>query len=142
MPPAVLWEALSRTDRYQQWWGWLRGFEGGALEEGRTTGCIVRAPLPYALHFAVTVERVVAAERVEARVSGDLEGPAVLEMGSHLDGSWAGLHWEMELRAPLLRAASVLGRPVMVWGHDWVVGTGVEQFRAKALGPDWTGGDG
>jgi hypothetical protein len=39
----------------------------------------------------------------------------------------------MELRRPMLRAAARFGRPVMEWGHDWVVGNGVEQFLQRAL---------
>jgi hypothetical protein len=46
------------------------------------------------------------------------------------------LAWEMELCRPVLRAAARFGRPVMEWGHDWVVTTGVEQFLDRALRVD------
>ena len=62
VPPSELWEALSRTEDYPRWWTWLRGFEGGALEEGRVTRCVVKAPLPYSLRFAVHVRRVIPKE--------------------------------------------------------------------------------
>jgi thiol:disulfide interchange protein len=46
------------------------------------------------------------------------------------------LVWEMELRRPVLRTAARFGRPVMEWGHDWVVSTGFEQFCRSALRVD------
>ena len=58
---------------------------------------------------------------------------ARLEVGGNGTGSAARLMWDMELRRPVLRAAARFGRPVMEWGHDWVVTTGVEQFLRRAL---------
>jgi hypothetical protein len=49
----------------------------------------------------------------------------------------ARLAWEMELGRPVLRAAARFGRPVMEWGHDWVVANGVEQFLRRALNRDF-----
>jgi hypothetical protein len=129
----VLWEALSRTDDYRDWWGWLRRFDGSGLAEGSTTRCEVRAPLPYSLRFEVTVVRVVPGRAVEARVSGDIAGPAELAIDARGSGSTARLWWTVDLRAPALRTASVIGRPVMQWAHDRVVATGVEEFRRRAL---------
>jgi hypothetical protein len=40
----------------------------------------------------------------------------------------------MALRPTIPRTASLLGRPVMQWGPEWVVGSGVEQFRRSVLG--------
>jgi hypothetical protein len=135
VPPAALWEALSRTEDYPRWWGWLRGFEGGALEEGRVTRCVVRAPLPYSLRFDVNLTRVIPKERVEASVTGDIDGPATLTVGPHPTGSEVHLSWAVELRSSFLRAASRLGRPLMQWGHEWVVDSGVDAFRREAIGP-------
>jgi hypothetical protein len=53
-------------------------------------------------------------------------------------GSVARLAWEMELHRPMLRSAARFGRPVMEWGHDWVVANGVEQFRRRGLGVETT----
>ena len=68
-------------------------------------------------------------------MSGDIAGPAELVIEAHRTGSAARLRWTVELRAPALRAASRLGRPVMQWAHDRVVTTGVEEFRRRALRP-------
>ena len=72
---------------------------------------------------------------VDAVVEGDLAGPARLEVDAAENGpgSVVRLAWDMELCRPVLRAAARVGRPVMEWGHDWVVTNGVEQFVRRAL---------
>jgi len=137
--PDDLWAALTRTDDFRRWWPWLREFSGDGLVPGGRSTCVVRAPVPYTLRFTVVVTDLVPGRLVEAVVDGDLAGPARLEVGSPAGGdggSTARLAWEMELRRPVLRAAAGLGRPVMEWGHDWIVDTGVHQFRGRALRVD------
>lgn len=133
VPPAELWAAVSRTERFPQWWPWLRTCESDGLVEGGVAHCVVRAPVPYSLRFDVTVVEVVPERLVDTRVSGDLEGPARLKLADHPDGAEARLTWQLELRDPLLRSASRVARPLMEWGHNWVVDNGVRQFRRLAL---------
>jgi hypothetical protein len=129
----VLWDALTDTDSYPRWWPWLRSFDAQGLTPGTVAHCAIRAPLPYTLEFDVLVERVDAGRSIDTIVSGDLAGPARLEVGGSGAASTARLTWAVELRMPLLSAASFAARPVLVWAHDRVVATGVEQFRAHAL---------
>ena len=96
---------------------------------------MVRAPLPYSLRFNVHVRTVVPKERVDADITGDIEGPAALLISAHPRGSAARLRWSVELRSSFLRAGSVLGRPLMQWGHEWVVSSGVEEFRRQVIAP-------
>ena len=133
VPPAELWAAFSRTDRFQEWWPWLRTLESDGLVEGTVSRCVVRAPVPYSLTFDVAILEVVPECRVVTEISGDLEGPARLDVDAHPEGSEARLTWELELRDPLLRAGAAFARPLMEWGHSWVVDTGVRQFRRSAL---------
>jgi uncharacterized protein YndB with AHSA1/START domain len=137
--PDELWPVLTRTDEFRRWWPWLREFSGDGLVAGGRSHCVVRAPVPYTLNFTVTVVDVVPGERLEADVDGDLAGPARLEVEPAPDGSGGSrvhLCWDVELHRPMLRAAARVGRPLMEWGHDWVVSTGVEQFRRQALRVD------
>jgi uncharacterized protein YndB with AHSA1/START domain len=136
VPPAELWEALSRTECYPQWWTGLHGFESDGLAEGARTRCTVSPPLPYSLRFTVTVDRVEPARRVDASVTGDLAGDAFLAIAPHPDGSQARMAWTVEVQSRILRAAAAVGRPVMQWGHEWVVNTGIDQFRRTALQED------
>lgn len=140
--PAELWATLARTDRYREWWPWLRTFSvdghpdgagGAALETGRTARVVIQAPLPYQLHCTVQVDDAVRDERLVTTVEGDLQGPARLELRPVDGGTEARLAWEFELRAPLLRTLAVVGRPAMAWAHDRIVERGLVQFEGHAL---------
>jgi hypothetical protein len=43
------------------------------------------------------------------------------------------LVWGLEISRPLLRRVATVARPMLQWGHDWIVDRGVEQFRRAAL---------
>ena len=131
----ALWDALNDTERFPEWWPWLRSFDATAekLAPGTVATCAVRAPLPYTLEFQVHVEEVEPGLWIDTRVSGDLEGPARLEVAGTGEASTARLTWSVDLHLPFLSAASLVARPVLVWAHDRVVATGVSQFREHAL---------
>jgi hypothetical protein len=135
--PVELWSVLSATDRYPEWWSWLRVFEAGELTQGTVARCVVRGPLPYTLRFDVDVERVVPHELIDTHVRGDLEGPARLEVTPRPGGCSARLVWTLQLRDTLLRPLAVVARPAMVWAHDRVIETGLREFERRAL--DGTG---
>lgn len=132
---ASLWTAISRVDRYREWWPWLHHFDGDALREGERWQCVVKPPLPYRLQFHVVLVEVVDRDVVRARVDGDIGGTARLDVIDH------GPHSELRLRSELvptdrtLRLIARVARPVVTFGHDWVLDTGVRQFRAAALPP-------
>jgi Polyketide cyclase / dehydrase and lipid transport len=142
--PAELWTTLSLTDRYCDWWPWLRSFiidgsgddrrDGSdALATGRTAQVVIQAPLPYQLRCSVRVDDAVRDRRLVTTVDGDLQGPARLELEPADGGTDARLAWSFELRAPLLRALAVFGRPAMAWAHDRIVERGLTQFEGHAL---------
>jgi Polyketide cyclase / dehydrase and lipid transport len=137
--PAELWSTLAQTDRYREWWPWLRTFalddpdDGDALGTGRTARVVIQAPLPYQLHCTVHVERAAPDEHLVTTVDGDLQGPARLELQAVDGGTEARLAWAFELRAPLLRTLALVGRPAMAWAHDRIVERGLVQFEGHAL---------
>ncbi len=133
--PTELWSAIGDIEHYPTWWPWLRAFDtgGGGIEPGTRARCTVRGPLPYQLGFTVTLDDVEPAALVVARVEGDLHGPARLEIQPDGEMTVARLVWAVELRDPVLRTAARVARPLMEWGHDWVVDNGVRQFRGQAL---------
>jgi uncharacterized protein YndB with AHSA1/START domain len=130
---ADLWKVLSRVDDYPRWWSWLTTFDADGLHAGAVARCVVRPPLPYSLRFSVHVEEATPARLVAARVSGDLDGRASLELTDTTSGCRARLHWTVQLRPAPLQAAALVARPLMVWGHEWVVRVGVRQFEQNAL---------
>ena len=129
LPPEELWHVLTRTERYPEWWSWLRRLDADGFARGSTAHAVIQAPLPFALRVTGEVQDLVAPELVATRVSGDLHGPARLEIRRVPDGSEARLTWALELRDPVLRRLALVARPAMAWAHDRVVGVGVGQFR-------------
>ena len=137
--PDELWATLANTDRYREWWPWLREFavDGGPGDAALTTGAVahvvIQAPLPYQLHCTVHVVDAVTDERLVTVVDGDVTGPARLELMPTANGTDARLVWELELRAPLLRSFAMVARPAMAWAHDRIVERGLQQFEGHAL---------
>jgi hypothetical protein len=134
VPPDRLWAAMADTDRYPEWFPWLRGYGGGELAPGLVTTFEVSPPLPYRLALSVEVHEVVPGVLVDGVVGGDLSGPARVEVAAHGAGSTARLSWQLELTRPPLRRLARVARPLMVAGHHLVVAVGVRRFRRRALG--------
>jgi hypothetical protein len=134
---AQLWEAMASPADYRRWWPWLRRFEGDRLEPGAVWACTVQPPLPYVLRFELTIEEVVPLELITATVAGDLRGTARLEVRDL--GAGDGQRSEIRLRSSLaptnrvLQAFARVANPVVRYGHDWVLDTGLRQFRTKGL---------
>ncbi|MGZ4690231.1 MAG: hypothetical protein ACXWAY_11435 [Acidimicrobiia bacterium] len=134
--PEQLWSVLHRTDQYPSWWSWLREFEAEGFAPGTIACCVIQSPLPYALRCSIRVDEMQAPETIVTTVTGDLRGPARLEVGRVTDGCTARLVWSLTPGNPMLRGLARVGRPAMVWAHDRVVATGVDQFRRRALRPE------
>jgi hypothetical protein len=130
---ASVWTAISRVDQYQEWWPWLHHFDGDALREGERWQCVVKPPLPYRLRFDVVLVEVVDRDLVRARVDGDITGSARLDVIDHGRRSELRLRSELVPADATLRLIARLARPVVTFGHEWVLDTGVRQFRAAAL---------
>jgi hypothetical protein len=133
VPPAELWAAMARIEAYRIWWPWLRRFEADGFAPGSTWSAVVQPPLPYRLRFDVVLDQVDAPSVVSAQVSGDIEGSARLEVAPLDDG--CELHLLSELRPTngVLRAVAQVAAPLARFGHDWVLDTGLRQFRDRAL---------
>lgn len=129
-----LWGIVTRPEAYRTWWPWLRELDVDGFRPGATARAVIRAPLPYSLNCEITVAEMTAPETVATQVSGDLEGPARLELASRDGGTDARLCWTLRLQDPVLSRVALVGRPAMAWAHDRIVELGVEQFRERALG--------
>ena len=131
--PEVLWDAMSRVDAYQQWWPWLRSFDAAALTVGERWEAVVQPPLPYRLRFSIHLDEVAPVEHVVARVSGDITGSARLHLSETATGSRLHLVSSLEPKHRVLQAVATVAAPVARYGHEWVLDTGLQQFRARAL---------
>ncbi|HEX5588164.1 MAG TPA: SRPBCC family protein [Acidimicrobiia bacterium] len=135
VPPAELWGTLARTDQYPRWWPWLREFRvtGDGLAVGSIAEAVIQAPLPYQLHCTIEVLEADAPHVLAATVTGDLAGPARLELRPTATGAEARLAWTLEVQSSLLRPFAVVARPVLAWAHDRIVERGLGEFEAIAL---------
>ncbi len=134
--PEELWAVLTRTDDYRGWWPWLRHLDGAELVPGTEWGCVVQPPLPYVLRFTLRIVEVDAPRSVAAVVDGDLTGDARLDIAATGDGTELHLVSRLAPSNVVLRSVARLAAPVARFGHDWVLDTGVRQFRERALPPE------
>ncbi len=130
---AAVWAAIARTDRYQRWWPWLREFDGASFSQGARWDCVVKPPLPYKLRFDVVLTEVVEGDVVRARIAGDITGSAELTASDHEAGCELRLVSDLSPASGALRLVARVARPVVAFGHDWVLDTGARQFRDLAL---------
>jgi hypothetical protein len=131
--PDELWTAIARTDDYRSWWPWLRGFEATGLVQGDVWRCVVQPPLPYTLRFTITLDAVQPGVGAMATIAGEISGTAELTVAADGDGSSIRLVSDLAPASPLLRAAAIAARPLVIWGHDWVLDRGASQFKRQGL---------
>ena len=131
LPPDEVWTIISRTDRFEDWWGWLREFEteGAGLESGSVLRGVVVPPLPYRMRLEIVLTQTARPRRIDAVVSGDLRGDATLTFTPDGDGTEATVGWTIEMMQRPMRLAARLAHPLLRWGHDRVVQATVENFR-------------
>ena len=135
VPADELWHRLSTVDEYATWWPWLRRFDpGDGIASGARWRCEVAPPLPYVVRFTVHLEHVEECRSIDSTVRGDIEGSARLEIEPHDDQrTRARLVSSLAPAQPLLRVVGRTARPVVEWGHDWVLDQGRRQFVERAL---------
>ncbi|MEX1007576.1 MAG: SRPBCC family protein [Acidimicrobiia bacterium] len=133
--PEELWTTLEQTHEYREWWPWLREFQidGDGFIGGAIAYLLIQAPLPYQLRCTIHVDEAVPGRKLVTRVTGDLVGPAQLELSVTPNGSEARLAWTLDVRSSLLRPLATIARPALSWAHDRIVERGLDQFEERAL---------
>lgn len=121
--PGQMWDALSEPWRFATWWGWLSEFDvhGEGLHDGVVLSGVVSPPVPYRMRVVVNLERCEAPRAIDARVEGDLRGPAHLLLEPDGDGTRAQVDWTVEMMQLPMRLACRVAHPLFRWGHDRVV---------------------
>jgi len=128
-----LWSQLGRVGEYPTWWPWLRSFDGRRLGPGESWRCSVQPPLPYAVRFRLTIDHVEPEREVVAHVDGDVSGTARIRLRALDHGCELHLSSALAPDRGALRAMAALARPLVRFGHDWVLDAGARQF-ATSLG--------
>lgn len=124
----LVWDQMCAVDEYPQLWPWLRTFDADALDTGEIWTCTVQPPLPYSLRFTVIVDEVVPQRRVSATIAGDIIGEARLELSPTDGGCDVRLESSLAPGNRFLRTVATVARPMVRYGHDWVLNTGARQF--------------
>jgi hypothetical protein len=124
---------MARVDAYRRWWPWLRHFDGVALGDGEVWSAVVQPPLPYRLRFEIRLDDVRAPHHAGAVITGDIQGRAQLEVTPTDDGSELHVVSELTPTSSVLRAVAQVAAPLARFGHEWVLDTGLRQFRERAL---------
>ena len=109
----------------------MRLRRGSREKSGVCWRCQVRPPLPYSLDFNVTLLDVVPQEFVRARIDGDIDGWAELSAADREVGCDLRLRSALSPRNRVLRLVALGARPVARFGHDWVLDSGIRQFRCR-----------
>ncbi len=128
--PELVWSHLAQFDRYPVWWPWLREFavDGTGLGAGTVLRGVIRAPVPPPIRLDVALtERT--RTHVEARVRGDLAGPARLGVEPLRTGTRVTVWWHVEITNRAMRAAARATRPLLLFAHDRAVARTIESFR-------------
>lgn len=133
--PDDLWAAMTDVGSYRRWWPWLARLDADDFATGGQWACVVRPPLPYVVRFTVHLDVVEPPALATATIAGDIVGTAKLSVRGDGDGtSEVRLESLLAPAHPVLRAIARVARPVVRFGHEWVLDTGAAQF-GRALTP-------
>ncbi len=94
---------------------------------------MVQPPLPYVVRFNLELHEVVAPRLATATIDGDIAGRARLDIAGDDRGCVLHLVSELAPTNRVLRGVARLARPLVTYGHEWVLDTGLRQFQAHAL---------
>jgi hypothetical protein len=127
-----LLDVLADVEGYPGWWPQVRSVERVDEESARVRA---RSFLPYTLLLLLT--RSVEDRNAgvfEARITGDLEGWSRWCVQPAGDGCVVRYDQEVTVPGPALRAASTLGRPLLVANHGWMM-SGARRGLQRRLNP-------
>lgn len=138
LSPSALWTEFEDVERFESWWSWLGDLklEPRTLATGSVMTFAIETPLPYRMQCRVEMTDVVEAESITARVSGDLQGWATLQLYPEGAGTRVVLRWALEPTQLPLRLLVRAARPLIVRTKDWAVDHALSVFRRKVESAD------
>jgi hypothetical protein len=127
-----VWHNMGRVEEFPDWWRWLRDFDvqGSGLESGGVLSGLVVPPIPYRFRVSIHMWDVQPNQSIRASLSGDLTGPAAVDLRPVEAGCELTIRWDVEMRKPSMRSAARFCRPLLVWGHDQVIDITLRRFEA------------
>jgi len=128
-----LWARIAAVDEFPRMWPWLRSFDArGGLKRGAHWTCEVAPPMPYVVRFGVDFDDVEDGSHANTTIDGDIAGWARLTVWPVDGGCTARLASELAPANSLLRGVGRVARPLIEWGHDWILEQGRRQFTERS----------
>jgi hypothetical protein len=127
--PEQFWTRINRVSDYPSWWPWLHEFDGTQLRAGEVWHCAVHPPVPYVVTFTIDIDDVQEGRSVTASIGGDINGHASMSVRPDGSGCRVRLTADLSPAKQSLRVLSLAARPVVRFGHNWILDIGVRQFR-------------
>ncbi len=130
-----IYDLLSRPRDYPSWWSdaFLEG-EGddGPAMPGKRARLLTRGRLPYRLRWELECLEANPPARLDSRIGGDFVGRGLWTIDELGNGSCrVVLHWDVEVRKPLVRHLTPLLRPIFRWNHRWAMTRGEVRMRQR-----------
>jgi carbon monoxide dehydrogenase subunit G len=136
--PDRIWRLVEEPQHFPRMWPWMKEPEltGGRVAPGARLRFVIDPPFPYRMQVDATFTEVVEPERVEAALTGDLEGTASISFTGDERETLADVSWEVEMKHRGMRVAARVARPVLMRAHDWAVRVALRGFRKKLASGD------
>ena len=77
----------------------------------------------------------VSSRTISTTIAGDIVGVARLDIAPREDGCEIRLRSALGPDSRVLRVVAATARPLVNFGHNWVLDTGAQQFAERAGGP-------
>jgi hypothetical protein len=125
VPVEDFWRTIEDFDSYQVWWTWLRDFrtDTAGLVDGNVLHGTVVPPLPYRFRLEVRLHSCERLSVTKATLAGDLAGDATMHFDEVQGGTRVRVEWTLVMASTPMRVAARVARPLVLWGHDRVVGS-------------------
>jgi uncharacterized protein YndB with AHSA1/START domain len=126
-----VYETIGDVTGYERWWTdfviEVTGDEGEP-RAGKRNELVVKAYLPYRVHFGLEVLEAEPPHRIASRISGDFDGTGEWRLTETADGAEAVLDWRPQVNKPLIRYLTPVLRPLFRSNHAWAMRRGERQI--------------
>ncbi len=125
-PREAVWQIIRDPSQWTRWWPGLQAVS--AVSESRDTGSVWRflwrGALPYRLSIDVRLARIEPPARLEATVSGGLEGIGCWQLFQQAEITLVRFEWHVSGPRPWMRHIAPIARPLFRWNHMGLMDAG------------------
>jgi polyketide cyclase/dehydrase/lipid transport protein len=128
-PIEVVWSAITASERWPEWWPYLKSVEEITPGDSAGIGAIHRyrwrGVLPYRLTFEIMVARIDRPVLLEGVARGDLEGIGRWTLSEQgCNETRVQYDWQVRTTKIWMNLFAPLARGLFAWNHDRVMRAG------------------